>query len=81
MDTNFLQTRSYKKHTTSKVTYGNVAISYNNVVNALDTGKQLNYATLMDNIGKAIKDTNTTNSKGKVRTNYHRASRNTMGLL
>jgi len=81
MDTNFLQTRSYKKHTANKVTYGNVAISYTNAVNPDFSGKQLNYATLMDNIGKAIKDTNTTNSKGKVRTNYHRASRNTMGLL
>lgn len=81
MDTNFLQTRTYKKHSANKVTFGNVAQSYSNVVNDITIGRRLNYTTLMNNLGKAIKETNTTNSKGKVRTNYHRMSRNTMGLL
>jgi hypothetical protein len=81
MDINFLQTRSYKKTNLKTFSKGNVAQSYTNVVNPTNEGKQLNYNTLMQNLGKAIKETNTINNTCVVRTNYHKASRNTMGLL
>lgn len=81
MDINFLQTRSYKKTNLKTFSKGHVAQSYNNVVSPNNQGKQINFATLMHNVGKAIKETNTINNTCVVRTNYHKASRNTKGLL
>jgi hypothetical protein len=81
MDTNFLKTRTYKKTNLKTFSKGNVAQSYTNVANATNEGKQINYNQLMQNLGKAIKETNTINKSCVVRTNYHKASRNTLGLL
>jgi|688.fasta_scaffold2226307_1 hypothetical protein len=82
-DINFLQSRRYKpmsKNNIKPLTYGNVNKSYTNAID-INTNRQINLNQLIVNTHNAIKDTKKIVSNTIIKTNYHRQSRSTIGLI